>query len=284
MKFEVTLASTVSELLREKGYCVKTTQAFKNGELVDTILVKVPNNTYYMGFCADRFVEQTASELVSYIEQALLSDNALCFSFDDPTFVLQHVYIGLQRTQNTFSLNGTDTPIIKRPSPFDGIDEYLFVRQTDSGNVISVTLPTSKLLESITDEDLWNAAYENTCRDTFATTIEGAIFDLTQETDSLAPFASPKIPLYVVTNHSKTRGAAAILNKQMILDFAKYHKVDKIVMLPSSIHEVIIKPYCEDNIDELTQLVRDINSDQVRPHEQLGDKAYLIDVHDYCSQ
>lgn len=286
MKIETTLVSEVSELLREKGYCVQTAQVFKNGVSTETILVKLPDDTY-MGVYVDRFVGQTAHDAVSHIEQALLTEDTLRVPLDDPEYVKQHVYIGLKKAQNVFLLDGVEMPIAKRPSPFDGIDEYLFIRQTDPRGTISVTLPPNGVCE-IPEKDLWKIAYKNTCRDTSIMTIEGAILDLTREDDfwepSLDVNATFQVPLYVVTNGGKHMGAAAILNRQAILKYAQHHRIDKIVMLPSSIHEVIIKPYCEDDIEQLTEIVKNVNACEVRPQEQLGDKAYLIDVQDYCRE
>ena len=50
-------------------------------------------------------------------------------------------------------------------------------------------------------------------------------------------------------------------------------------VLPSSVHEVVIVPYC-DNITaaELDEMVRDINLTQVSEEEVLSDHAYLYDV------
>ena len=83
----------------------------------------------------------------------------------------------------------------------------------------------------------------------------------------------------MVTNHSKVKGASAILNKDMLRMFAKRNGVSKLVVLPSSIHEMLVLPYDTSiDMDAMSAMVREINQSQVAPEERLTDQAYLINV------
>lgn len=85
--------------------------------------------------------------------------------------------------------------------------------------------------------------------------------------------------LYVVTNRAKYRGASAILDKAVLKAFGKKHKIKKLAVLPSSIHEMLILPYNESiNMDDLSFMVADVNATQVEPEERLTDRAYLIEL------
>lgn len=84
---------------------------------------------------------------------------------------------------------------------------------------------------------------------------------------------------YVVTNRAKYRGASAILDKAVLKAFGKKHKIKKLAVLPSSIHEMLILPYNESiNMDDLSFMVADVNATQVEPEERLTDRAYLIEL------
>ena len=49
------------------------------------------------------------------------------------------------------------------------------------------------------------------------------------------------------------------------------------MVLPSSIHEMLILPYQGDmNLNDLSAIVREVNVVQVEPEERLADTAYLI--------
>ena len=84
-------------------------------------------------------------------------------------------------------------------------------------------------------------------------------------------------PLYVLTNTSKTKGASAILNKKALVEFGKKHNTDKIVVLPSSVHEMLLIPYTEEtDIDTFSAMVEEVNNAEVDPTERLTDRAYII--------
>ena len=85
--------------------------------------------------------------------------------------------------------------------------------------------------------------------------------------------------LYVVTNRAKYRGASAILDKTVLKEFGKKHNIKKLVVLPSSIHEMLIMPYNDSiNMNDLSFMVADVNANQVEPEERLTDRAYLIEL------
>lgn len=84
-------------------------------------------------------------------------------------------------------------------------------------------------------------------------------------------------PLYVMTNTSKVRGASAILNKKALAEFGKKHNTDKVVVLPSSVHEMLLVPYTEEiDIDTFSEMVEEVNNAEVDQTERLTDRAYII--------
>ena len=55
--------------------------------------------------------------------------------------------------------------------------------------------------------------------------------------------------------------------------------VSKFIVLPSSIHEMIVIP--DDGkcaIEELSKMVQEVNQTQIEPEERLTDQAYVIEV------
>lgn len=82
-------------------------------------------------------------------------------------------------------------------------------------------------------------------------------------------------PLYVLTNSSGICGACAILYPGQLKNFADMMEKD-LVILPSSIHEVLLIPY-EDSIcfEELTHMVSHINRTEVPLEDRLSDQVYL---------
>ena len=83
-----------------------------------------------------------------------------------------------------------------------------------------------------------------------------------------------EIPLYVLSNHINTNGAIAMLYEGILKDFAAVLEYD-LIILPSSVHEVLLVPYEEDLcMEELKEMVRHINRTEVAKEEVLSDNVY----------
>lgn len=103
--------------------------------------------------------------------------------------------------------------------------------------------------------------------------------DGVSEEDPLAEIlsAEDEIPMYVLSNAEKLNGAASVLDKDTMETISEMLGGD-FVVIPSSIHEVIILPM-DDNVDkdELEGIIREVNTGQVAPEERLSYHAYQYD-------
>lgn len=99
------------------------------------------------------------------------------------------------------------------------------------------------------------------------------------EEDPLAEIlsAEDEIPMYILSNAEKLNGAASVLDKDTMETISEMLGGD-FVVIPSSIHEVIILPM-DDNVDkdELEGIIREVNTGQVAPEERLSYHAYQYD-------
>lgn len=87
--------------------------------------------------------------------------------------------------------------------------------------------------------------------------------------------------MYILSNAEKTNGAAAVLDSTTMEDIAEKLGGD-FVVIPSSIHEVIVLPVTEgmdrQNIEDVIQIV---NAEQVAPEERLSEHAYQYDSREH---
>ena len=84
-------------------------------------------------------------------------------------------------------------------------------------------------------------------------------------------------PFFVLSNKSKVKGASAILDRKTLADFGERFHTEKIVAIPSSIHEFLILPYTEElSLDDFSAMVNEVNFSEVDPKEQLGSRAFII--------
>lgn len=81
--------------------------------------------------------------------------------------------------------------------------------------------------------------------------------------------------MYILTNKQGINGASCILYNEVLHSF--YLSINKdFYILPSSIHELILLPADKSyDIEELSNMVREINESQVADEEVLSDNAYL---------
>jgi hypothetical protein len=87
--------------------------------------------------------------------------------------------------------------------------------------------------------------------------------------------ASSSLPMYVLSNSSGINGAGCLLYESILKDFASCSGSD-LVILPSSIHEVLIIPYSENiSFDELAETVFSINQEEVPEEDRLSNHIYF---------
>jgi len=185
----------------------------------------------------------------------------------DREFVLDHLYIGLQKESNDF--------IVKRPTQFSDIESYLYVHVSDNGECYK----TAKIGKMVLDEININLdeAWERAEKNTFSEIKVGSIFSMAGMPD--LDLEELYVPMLVVTNERGFRGASAVLDINTIRTVANRFGSRKLVMLPSSIHECILVPYVENmDMDELNCMVQLVNEEDVEPEDVLSDRAYVLEI------
>lgn len=268
----------IIEALNQKGYKAEEQSTVKNGVIFEGIRIFADNNVapvIYTDEILSRAKEEemTLEEVVSTIIELYESHKSFQFDlekFMSKDYILTHIYIGLQKA--------SEEDLIKRESGFDGIESYLYIVGSNENENYSCKV-NNHILEKaqITVEQSWEWAEKNTKRESTITSLASVISemlgeDILEETDTFPM-------LYVVSNKSRIKGASAILNQDILSEFAKEYATKKILVLPSSIHEMLIIPYSEEmDIDYFSDMVREVNESQVAPEEQLTNRAYIITI------
>jgi hypothetical protein len=89
-----------------------------------------------------------------------------------------------------------------------------------------------------------------------------------------------EIPMYVLTNQSKCLGAIEFVNTDTLNKISEYFHKD-FVILPSSIHEVIIVPADgKFTFSEMADMVKMINLSTVNPEDRLSNHVYVYKCSD----
>lgn len=267
--------------LNKKGYNAVAKNKIENGVELEGILFFTDSNISTIIY-TESIIEsakkenKSLDEIVSEIIRIYETDKTLNFdvnTFFDKQYILENIYIGLQKC--------SVEDIEKKPCFLDGIESYLYVRWEDGEKCCSVKV-TEEILNSanVTEFEAWEKAEINTNLETEIESVVKVIAEMMEM--ELPEEMEQEVPMFVLTNKKKLRGASAILNNKALVEFgAKYH-TKKLVVLPSSIHEMILIPYDEEmvefELDELSQLVTMVNNTEVKATERLTDRAYILNI------
>ena len=196
-------------------------------------------------------------------------------------FVLVHISIGIQKE--------SEEMVVKKKSDFDGMDFYLYISCSAGAEKRIQKKITRKNLEEIglTEIQAWKKAGENLQKHTIIKNITDVLSGicgnepdrrtLCEQMDLEDNGIELSIPMYVISSDSGLWGAGAIYNKEMLERFAELHNVKKLVIIPSSIHEMILVPspdFFEEQ--EWNQMVFEINRSDVPESDRLTDQVYVM--------
>lgn len=163
---------------------------------------------------------------------------------------------------------------------------YLYLDETEYGQLTSLIHHSHQQIWNLSTEQLFHIASVNTpilfpAKITTMNEIMQEIIETSfQEAEqneiitALLKEEEPLSPLYVLTNQQGFCGSCCILYPDILKDFSTSLGFD-LVILPSSIHEVLLIPY-EKTMDfgELIQMVTEINHSEVAIEDQLSNQVY----------
>ena len=263
------ITSEKMELLRSKvdadlGIKTKVICAPKNG--IDCWgLSPIAYNTfcpvvYYNGESTSAYI-QKVKEL---FDQTIPSGNFEIIK--DANYLKKNTKVCVQRKSDEF--------IVKRPCL--NLEAYLRVDVSSvfghGDSVASVKITNAILMMAgLTSDDLWTAADKNTRQSMDINSI-----------DQLLSINDPLLPnlFDVITTRDRLFGASALRYPDVFRQYCLAHNTDKLLIIPSSIHELLIIDAKEMVMDYATmaQMVADVNAAEVTESGQLDPVVYMYSV------
>ena len=156
---------------------------------------------------------------------------------------------------------------------------YLYVREDSEHDGVYTMKVKKDFLERVglDEKEVWEYARANTFADTVVRTMAEVIAEICGM--PCGEISADEPPMYVISNKSSMRGASAVLDKKVLEDIGRKHGTDTLIILPSSIHEVLVVPY-EDGMDMefMRNMVTEVNTTEVLPEDQLISDAYKVTV------
>lgn len=203
---------------------------------------------------------EIAMEIIQMVEK-MVSPNLNISDLTNWDKAKEIVYTGIRPVTND-TRNFTER--------FLDLEIYYYLR-------ISPDLITKVTKQIITDwgitvETLRKTARENTCRDAMFST-------MSEEMASFGVPFPPFMPDQVIIKNTDSRfGAGAIVYKDLLDAAARKLRTDKVFVMPSSIHELIIMDAEFMSKREADEMVSAANEEAVSPEDRLADHAYIYDA------
>lgn len=150
---------------------------------------------------------------------------------------------------------------------------FTYVIRAEGAEIVSFT---------VTDEqrDDWGVSVERLFYDSLETAprLFPARIESIEEVLSLSESSeAPHNSFFVLTNSKKQYGAACMLYRGVLEDFAR-QMGESFYIIPSSVHEVLLLP---ESIgippEDMKEMLTDVNTSIVKPEEVLSDRVYHYD-------
>ncbi len=262
-----TTLNTIVESINAMGFKAEVHEVSKNNTVMTGIIFRDNGNISPILYL-DKFVTavdngtKLLSEVIDEIIELYKANKKPSIDVDKwftPDYLYSHIFMAVQQH--------TAEDIIKNPTDYDGIEKYLYVKIDDSEIAGNDGMASFKLNYNLVKNYgldiayLWDKAEENTFK-----TCHYENFGML-----------PGMSMPILTNDSKVKGAVAMLDRDLIKSLGS----NEVVILPSSIHEVIVMPTSQiepEQIETLSAMVKEVNATEVAPEEVLSDKAYIVNV------
>ncbi len=256
-----------------------------NDRVLDGLIISDPQTdvapTIYLNPYYDALSAGGASfdEIIENIFR-LYKDNRTTATFDQDSFLRwdlakSHItYRLLNRKANEKFLE--DVPFLPYMDLAVIFTYLLTVEEAGQGSIVIHDCHAKNW--GVEAKDLYSEAMKNT-----PSLLPPVYKPMSEMLDDLLPGSGEELPedipdMLVLSNSTKTYGAAAILYTDLLKSIAK--KLDSdFYVLPSSVHEVLLLPAGDRDIrSDLSAMVREVNASQVPDGEILSDHAYY-----YCA-
>ncbi|WP_294150232.1 DUF5688 family protein [uncultured Clostridium sp.] len=295
--FLTTIHSLVQEKLEGRAEVSLRRVLKNNGLLLDGLSISSPSSafspTVYLNSYYDE--EEEGLSLPVIAEQILLlyeEENGL------PSELAQQLK-DFEKIRDRIAyklINAEDNAVLLSEVPhFRYLDLavvfYIIVSENDDGQMTALIHDEHLSMWNVTREDLSDFAEKNMatllpCR---ITPIEDAILAIDEEELPGGAYELPgeetdifPVDLYVLSNERGINGAACLLYRDVLKNFAE-QVGDDLVILPSSIHEVLLAPSKKAlSYDELNEMIYYINRSEVPMEDRLSDHIYYYSREQNC--
>ena len=292
-----------------EDFLVKITEVFKTNVSLDAVTIYNRNgstnitptiylNSYYRDFSPGDAIEDIVEKIVEVDET---------HKKEEPVDVSK--FMNFEKVKNRIAckiINRDLNQKLLKDVPFDEVLDmaivfYVVFDMNEFGNA-SILIHNSHLdIWGISKEELSELAHKNT-PEILGVSIQsmsevmGAMLrtdmqknmsfeadDQTVEDMMEQMISGVDNNMYVLTNTHKLNGAVLMTYPEILREFAMQHQVEKVIVIPSSIHEALLligDSVMNMEFDYFNSMVQEVNDTTVNDDEILNNHCYLYTVSD----
>lgn len=269
----------ILEKIIKNNECESFCMIFKMKEISNRIcaLPVINMTAWYFRFLLGESVEDIVEKIVCSLYNSLSEDNGINETLFDKSNVADNIFFRLIN----YEKNKNELQKVPYVIYNDLAITFHILCKTDLDAVQSFRINNELLgIWKYTTDELYNMARLNTPRlfPEKMSTIDDIIRDSLRDLDSGMYGEMPDtefLKVFILSNDRHINGSSAILYSKYIGELAQLYDTD-IIILPSSVHEVILTPYMSDfDCDYLKSMVAGINKDHVANEDILSDNVYI---------
>lgn len=155
---------------------------------------------------------------------------------------------------------------------------YRVYRRTEEEDMSLIVKNEHLKMWGISSEEIHRQAMENDSESTiFFRSMNGLLQDLWMRCFGIKTTDIEDGGMYVLSRKTGSYGAGLIAREDILKSLAENGECD-ILVLPSSIHELFLLPFNEEegvDLEMVNDMVREVNSSHVEPAERLADHVYI---------
>lgn len=260
-------AEEVCKYLHKAGYETVIQDNYRNnGALVAIQLKSTPETIVKPVFTIgdeDMKPEEFANHILNFIPEEFSTDKLESIIRDKEQVLQRSSYILVNS-----KLNASRSNLVRR-----SVNKTLEIQyKIDVSDILDggrVSLEQKHLdMLGIEEEELYIRAYENT--------MERFPYEISTISEMVdIDLGENELPIYVLTNTKRVYGAGTILYKGM-KEVLEEKVGEETIIIPSSIHEVIVLPTYLGEKESITDMIREVNRTVVAPEEVLSDRPYEL--------
>lgn len=290
-QFKLQLKKQLQEKLGDSYHIMEKTVVHPNDTILTGLIIQHQNSTIGATFYLENLLKQytngsslseLVTDIISQLSQARkepeIIQSLLQTDLDFETVKSRICFRLLNRSLNQQYLS--DKVFLAFHDL--AISFYLAVDIAED-SLGSISLPHTLFDKwNISLEELFSIAQENMKMHMPAKIVSlSDLLNEMYEKDEFASIMNPpqfsEINMYTLTSENMTYGAGCMLYDDVLKTFSQEHQYQKVVIIPSSIHETLLLSYDSCNLDDVLNMVDEVNRTTVSKQEKLSDNIYIYD-------